>query len=606
MKTIKISEMSPSTDLKGLSTLGVNSADESVKISLEFLADAAEKAVEAASSADGAKKAADEANAKAGELQNAIDNAKKQTADAKAATDKATNAAQSATEKAALADESAKKADTATAATVAATTKADKATASANAATSEATSAAKSANDAADTANKAANMAEDMVSNRGAYFVSISKSAYDRMRLASELDDNTTYYVTDVKSGKKSVYQGWHQLLPVFNEIVAQTKAPTDETVCLTINDPNVEMEMTKCKDKKTHFIVFNEPVTRCNELFNTPKCQLIEKIDLTGLDITHAPNLDGFLSGAPMQYIRGFETFDTSKSTEFIGTFSNVKIPGVIDISSWDMSNYKQNIYYGGSMFEGCKAREIHMPDLSNLKWMCSMFKNCENLEVVDAVAWPQKLTGNQSLHEAFLNCKKLRKIDLRGMKYLSQGGYNWGAYSMFEGCSSLEEVNWEGCDFTELTDMNAWFKNCVSLKEIDFSALGKWPSKALIDGVLQGCQSLTRVKFGTTDMSNNTLADTTFEGCVSLTDIEGELSGIKDNFSVADCPLTLESLKTIIKGLDPKADAKTLTISEAEGKLMTDNKLTLPGTWVKKIKGADDVKAAASDDDKKTDAKS
>ena len=124
---VKISGLPSEEDLRGLHTIGVNAQNESVKVSLEFVLDAAEGADTAAAAANKAK------------------------TDADAATKKATDAAASANTAAGKANTAAGKADTATAA--------------ANTAKSDADAATKKATDAAASANNAANRVDESITD---------------------------------------------------------------------------------------------------------------------------------------------------------------------------------------------------------------------------------------------------------------------------------------------------------------------------------------------------------------------------------------------------------------------------------------------------------
>ena len=148
-KKIKISALPLADTLVGLYTIGVNALNKSVKVSLEFLKTAADKANYAATAANKAKTAAE----------TATEAAKTATKNANTATEAANTAAKNATDKATAADTAAKnantKADAADKAAGAATTAANTANSKAALADQKATAADNAANLAGETAEEA-------------------------------------------------------------------------------------------------------------------------------------------------------------------------------------------------------------------------------------------------------------------------------------------------------------------------------------------------------------------------------------------------------------------------------------------------------------------
>lgn len=149
VKKIKISALPLADTLVGLYTIGVNALNKSVKVSLEFLKTAADKANDAATAANKAKTA----------TETATEAAKTATKNANTATEAANTAAKNATDKATAADTAAKnantKADAADKAAGAATTAANTANSKAALADQKATAADNAANLAGETAEEA-------------------------------------------------------------------------------------------------------------------------------------------------------------------------------------------------------------------------------------------------------------------------------------------------------------------------------------------------------------------------------------------------------------------------------------------------------------------
>ncbi len=158
VKKIKISALPLADTLVGLYTIGVNALNKSVKVSLEFLKTAADKANDAAAAANKAKTAAE----------TATEAAKTATKNANTATEAANTAAKNATDKAAEADTAAKNANTKADA-------ADKAAGTATAAANNANSKADLAGQKAAAADNAANLAGETAEEARATIVRLEE-----------------------------------------------------------------------------------------------------------------------------------------------------------------------------------------------------------------------------------------------------------------------------------------------------------------------------------------------------------------------------------------------------------------------------------------------
>lgn len=177
MKKIKISQLPLYSSLKGLFTIGTDSENRSVKVSLEFVE---EKTNEAVKNAEDATKAA----------QTAKTETEKATQNAQTATDKANTATTNANEATRLATEATNKANSATdkankAATDATKTATDAAAAAKKTADEAAAAAKKTAEDAAKKATDAATAATEATENA-------DKATADATQATEEAEAATT------------------------------------------------------------------------------------------------------------------------------------------------------------------------------------------------------------------------------------------------------------------------------------------------------------------------------------------------------------------------------------------------------------------------------
>lgn len=185
IRKIKVSELPLAQTLRELSTIGVDAANKSCKVSLEFVQDSAENADRAAASADRAAGAANEATDNAVVATN---DAKAAASDARDATTKANQATQDANTAASSANQAASAANQATQDTIAATNDAESATAQAQQATSTAHQAAQHA----DTATAAADRARSAAEKATGEAVTAANDANTASSQAKEATNNAT------------------------------------------------------------------------------------------------------------------------------------------------------------------------------------------------------------------------------------------------------------------------------------------------------------------------------------------------------------------------------------------------------------------------------
>lgn len=180
MKKIKISQLPLFSSLKGLYTIGTDKDNRSVRVSLEFIEDETNKAIENTNTA----------------TTKAVADAKKATEDAvKAKTD---------------ADTATRNAQTATIAANTATTNANTATTNANNATAKANEAAKKADEATDRASKATLDADDATYN-SVVATNNATTATDKANKATEDAKNAT---EDAKNATDLTIETLNRLIP--------------------------------------------------------------------------------------------------------------------------------------------------------------------------------------------------------------------------------------------------------------------------------------------------------------------------------------------------------------------------------------------------------
>jgi len=114
----------------------------------------------------------------------------------------------------------------------------------------------------------------------------------------------------------------------------------------------------------------------------------------------------------------------------------------------------------------------------------------------------------------------EKVDKISLIDFSHFNSSELE-GIFSMFRGCSSIEEINFTNFQTSLVQDMSYMFEGCSSLKSLDLSNFDT-SSVTAMHSMFKGCSALKSL-----DLSNfNTLSATTmqsmFEGCSSLKSLD------------------------------------------------------------------------------------
>lgn len=159
---------------------------------------------------------------------------------------------------------------------------------------------------------------------------------------------------------------------------------------------------------------------------------------------------------------IKGLNTLDTSRLTQFDRMFDGDTNLKSIDLSSFNTSNAK-SMY---SMFRGCNS--LTDIDLSSFKTgnvtdMESMFDGCKSLKTIDT----NKIDtiNATTMQRMFANCSSLTDLNLDPFgttKVKNMAG-------MFDGCTKLASIKLDKINTANVTDMGNMFNNCAALKAID-----------------------------------------------------------------------------------------------------------------------------------------
>ena len=168
-------------------------------------------------------------------------------------------------------------------------------------------------------------------------------------------------------------------------------------------------------------------------------------------------------------------------------------------------------------------KSAEINVTGMTDASYM---FNGCNTLNKVDFSGSDTSSVTNMS--SMFSGCSGLTEIDMSEMDTSSVTNMS----SMFSGCSGLTEIDMSGMDTSSVTNMSEMFSGCSGLTKIDMSGMDT-SSVTNMAGVFYGCSGLTEIDMSRMDTSSVTSMGGVFCGCSGLTKID--MSGI-DTSSVTN----------------------------------------------------------------------
>ena len=220
----------------------------------------------------------------------------------------------------------------------------------------------------------------------------------------------------------------------------------------LTINDTQYNATpMFQFNNTGVHTVVmkFSKKISRIDSLFF--RCENLIKADFSNFDTSNLESMYGlFYYANSLKTVIFGNNFKTKNVVSMSLLFYKCNSLTSIDLSKFDTSNVKS---FSG-MFNGCSS--LSSLDLSNfntssLKNAEEMFNDCSGLEVINEKFSSENL---ESVNYMFKNCKKLKSLDLSGLK-----GENLTSISgMFYNCvelSSLDLSNFDGSLVKEKNDV-------------------------------------------------------------------------------------------------------------------------------------------------------
>lgn len=310
--------------------------------------------------------------------------------------------------------------------------------------------------------------------------------------------------------------------------------------------------------------------------------CPYLQSIDLSGFDMSKVITTEAMFKGC-----WALKKVDIPK-----GLLANVSYmdemfynSGLGEINTrWEDLIYFPNLLSMKGMFGNCgnlKSLDLTM-DAPQLKDMSNILNDCQNLERVYLYFYNSK---PENLSGLFSNCINLSSIGGR-----IDGSNATTMTSMYNGCRSIKYLDMSISSTNKVQDMSYMFNGCsnlVSISDIDvlntnqvrhmtsmFQNCGSITGLVLtfdtrnvvsFSNMFKGCSKLESLTFNG-DYFNMSKANCygMFDGCTSLKNIVGSITGIRVSIDLSSCPLTRISAMVFINGLDTITTSQIITFNQ------------------------------------------
>ena len=211
--------------------------------------------------------------------------------------------------------------------------------------------------------------------------------------------------------------------------------------------------------------------------------------------------------------------------------------------------------------------ARDFHPKSLSSFfSWVrmrdditvAQGYPNLKTIEGLDLI----DTSKCENMSFMFNGCSSLTELDLSSFK--TGAVTNMGA--MFQSCTSLAMVNVSSWDTSSATDMSAMFSNCSSLTSLDLSSWNTSQSTNM-KSMLSKCSSLSKI-----ELSNEFAFGAGSNHAGLRTDISWQSSADGETYTSDSIPNNIASTYTAISRLYKQYNSNTRTLTYKYGTGKTD----------------------------------
>ena len=247
-------------------------------------------------------------------------------------------------------------------------------------------------------------------------------------------------------------------------------------------------------------------------------KCTSLKSLDLSKFDVGSATSLLEMFGGANSMTYLNISNWHIGERVSMVSmwsTFTNAS--SLVDFITTGVT--ATNVIDTFNLFNGCKqlqSVDFNGWDLSRSGNVISMFESCTNLTSInfDGCTWS---TSAAKYNYTFKDCKSLTSLDLHKWdtsKVTAMAG-------LFHGCSSLETLNINGWDTSKVIAFNATFQGCSSLSTpSQANILANLDTQKAVNmtDMFNGCTSINNIDLRHLDFSSCETMAAMFTGCSSL----------------------------------------------------------------------------------------
>lgn len=247
--------------------------------------------------------------------------------------------------------------------------------------------------------------------------------------------------------------------------------------------------------------------------LFNN--CKLLSNIDLHCFDGCSIHDIGDTFGSCKKLTTIDLSKMDFSSCGGYSGTFGDCSSLTMLDVSNFCWKNITGECRY---TFSGCSSlKKIMLGDFYIPKAYCldSMFEGCSSLEQLEYTRFDINAEEIQSF---FSGCSTLKSINVDNV-VKSQTRNIQG---FFSGCSSLERLDLSGWKTSSVIYMSGLFSDCSKLEDLDLSSFETYNVTSM-SGLFRGCKNLKKIVLGN-NFSTSKVTDMSamFSGCASMETID------------------------------------------------------------------------------------
>ena len=238
--------------------------------------------------------------------------------------------------------------------------------------------------------------------------------------------------------------------------------------------------------------------------------CTSLKSVNFSNVDTSRVTNMQSLFAGCGSIQELDLSSFDTSKVTNMQYLFDHCNSLTKLSLSGWDMSKVTNN----SSMLSGkAKLEEVNLSNAIMPSSLASMFAGCSSLKNIN---FNNTDTSNvTNMTNMFASCNSLEEINLSDLNTSNVTNMR----DMFAQCGNLTKINLSGLDMSKVTDYSSIFYNDSKLEEVNLSNAIMSVS---LNCFFAGCSSLKSVNFNNVDTSRATNMQYLFAGCGSLQELD------------------------------------------------------------------------------------